>query len=186
VTDPDLHESAWQRAKRDAAGVYTSSSFWVVVTIVGLLATGFSVLATAGESDTTHRVVVPILSGIIALSVVLLLVLAVQFAAASGRQRNELRAAWQAPEIETINVGLTLRNLHRKGTELLHRFADGIGRPGEEEIEQWADGVVAFLSKQVPEQSTQAFLVAGESESSAVPRLRARLQALQEIIDGLG
>jgi hypothetical protein len=85
-----------------------------------------------------------------------------------------------------VNVGLTLRDLHRKGTELLHRFTGiGIGRPEEEELEQWADGTVAFLSKHVPEDSAQTFIAAGASEVGSVRRVNARLEALQQIIDGL-
>ena len=186
MTAPNLNESAWQRAAAAAGRVYPSTEFEVAAALMTIIAGAIAAVTSASENTTT-QIAVPILGGAVALLMTFAVVFGFQLIAAPVRQRNELRTAWEAPETETVNVGLTLGNMHRKGTELVHRFAPiGIGRPEEEEIEQWADEVVAFLAKHAPEASTQTFIAAGESESGPVLRLNARLQALQQIIDSLG
>jgi hypothetical protein len=186
MADPDLTESAWQRAKVDAAGVYRTTTFQLGGALLAAIFSALALIAQEGQATTTQGAVL-VLAAAVAILLSVVVVLVCQLAAAPVRQRNALRAAWETPEIETVNVGLSLRNLHRKGTELVHRYSGlGTGKPEEEEIEQWADGVVAFLAKQIPDDSTKAFLAAGESEPGAVRRLSARLQALQQIIDGQG
>jgi hypothetical protein len=186
MADPDLTESAWQKAKNDAWGAIKTPTFGIGAAIVGLLFAAAALIASEGQPASTQAGAT-VLCGAASIGITLVFILLFQLVAAPVRQRDALRAAWETPEIETVNVGLSLRNLHRKGTELVHRYSGlGTGKPEEEEIEQWADGVVAFLAKQIPDDSTKAFLAAGESEPGAVRRLSARLQALQQIIDGLG
>lgn len=153
---------------------------------MGLLFAAGALIASEGQPIMT-QVGASVFFGVLSIGVTLSFIFLAQLVSAPVRQRNALRLAWQAPEIETVNVGLTLRDLLRKGNELVHRPGGlGIGRSEEEEIGQWTDSVAAFLAKQVPDQSTQAFLAAGESEPRAVRRLSARLQALQQIVEGLG
>jgi regulator of RNase E activity RraB len=187
VTDPNLSESTWQRAKRDAEGVYKSPSFWVVVTIVGLLAVGFSVLATAGESDTTNHVVVPILSGVIALAIVFLIVLMAQVAAAPVRQRNDLRRNWSHSEpVQQINVGLTLSDFRRRGDDLLKSFRHGFDSEDEEAMEQWTADAIQFLSLHCDTALARKFIDASQAETKFLDKLEARLTALGTIIDAAG
>ena len=151
----------------------------------------FSALALIAQEGqpTTTQVAVPILAAAVAILLSVVVVFACQLAAAPVRQRNELRATWEQPEIKTVNVGLSLQDLHRKGTELLHRFSVmqyGIGRPELEETAEWADSVVAFLSEHAPEELTKRFIAAGQDVSAPLTRLEIRLGALQGILDELG
>jgi hypothetical protein len=185
MSDPNLTESAWQRAKVDAAGVYRTTTFQLGGALLTAICSSLALIAQEGQPTTTQAAVA-VLAAAVAILLSVVVVLVCQLAAAPVRQRNELRAAWEIPEIETVNIGLTLRDFHRKGTELRHRFSQMIGRRGEQEVEQWADGAVRFLSKHAPEDDVQAFLSAGESERGAIRRLDIRLRTLQTIIDGLG
>lgn len=187
MADPDLNESAWQRAKHDAERIYKTTTFGVALAIMELLAIPAAVLATVGQGDTATQVTVPILSGALALALAFIFVLVVQLAAAPVRQRDELRRAWKTPEIETVNVDLTLRNTHRRGNELAQHLEarDGVARGHREEIDAWVEEVVALLAAHLPDNAGQQFIAAGQDQKGPVRRLRLRVNALQQIIDGL-
>src|SRR2546430_12649543 len=90
--EPDLHESAWTRAKTDAALIYRSATFWVGATIVQLVAISLSILLADEKSPTKDRIAVPILVGALMLAITFLSVLVVRLALAPVAQRNEVRA----------------------------------------------------------------------------------------------
>jgi hypothetical protein len=183
MADPDLIESAWQRAKVDAAGVYRTTTFQLGGALLTAIFSALALIAQEGQPTTT-QVAVPILGAAVAILLSVVIVFACQLAAAPIRQRNELREAWETPEVKTVNVGLTLRNLHRKGGELTHRGTSmGISRRDGMLMEEWADGVVDFLVAHVPEDLARPFIAAGASEAGSGRRLQARLTALQQIID---
>jgi hypothetical protein len=188
MADPNLTEGAWQRAARTSAHLYKTTAFGVAATLMTIIFGSVAAVASAGH-DTTTQIAAPILGGALALALTFAVLFVVQLGAAPVRQRNELRAAWDSPPIKTVKVGLTLRDFHRKGTELLHRFGSmqyGIGRPELEETVEWADGVVAFLSEHAPEESTKAFIAAGQGAPQPLTQLEIRLGVLQGIIDEVG
>lgn len=148
-----------------------------------------SIAAVASASgDTTTQIAVPILGGAVALLMTFTVVLVFELVAAPIRQRNELRRAWEpSPAIETVNVGLTLRNLHRKGNELAQflEARQGVARGHRDEIDAWVEEVVVLLAAHLPEEAGQQFIAAGQNEAGPVRRLRFRVRALQQIIDDL-
>jgi hypothetical protein len=152
-----------------------------------IIAGTIAAVASAGE-DTTMQVAVPILGGAVALLMTFAVVLAFELVAAPVRQRNELRRAWTVPEIKTVNVGLTLRNAHRRGNELaqLLEARQGIGGGHREEIDAWVEEVVALLAAHLPDEAGQQFIAAGQNEAGPVRRLRVRVSVLQQIINELG
>jgi hypothetical protein len=185
VADPNLNESAWQRAKVEAAGVYRTTTFQLGGTLLAAIFSALALIAQEGQPITTQGAIL-VLAAAVAIILSVVIVFACQLAAAPVRQRTELRQAWHAPEVKTVNVRLTLRNLHRKGGELTRRGTSmGISRRDEMKMEEWADGVVDFLVAHIPEDLAQTFIVAGVSEAGAGRRLQAQLKALQQIIDKL-
>jgi len=179
----DLSESAWKRASAESARIYPTIGFGVAASLATIIFGAVAAVAAAGE-DTTTQVAYPIIGGALALALTFGVLFAIQLAVAPVRQRNELRAAWKAPpEVQTVNVPLSLRDLRRKGIELLHRYKGmGIGRAEELEFEEWADGVVAFAAQNLSESEAKDFIQAGETEASALMRLNSRIEALQSLI----
>lgn len=187
MADPNLTESAWQRAKVDAAGVYRTTTFQLGGALLTAIFSALALIAQEGQPTTT-QVAVPILAAAVAILLSVVVVLACQLAAAPVRQRNELREAWQAPAIETMNMDLSLRNAHRKGMDLAAHLQSGRGYTSNDtkRVERWTEDVVQLLADGVPSEDARAFLAAGGPGPSLINRLRARLTALQSIIDGLG
>lgn len=187
MAEPNLSESAWQRAKVDAAGVYRTTTFQLGGALLTAIFSALALIAQEGQPTTT-QVAVPILAAAVAILLSVVIVFACQLAAAPVRQRNELRQAWTMPEIETVNVGLTLRNAHRRGNELaqLLEARQGVARGHREEIDAWVEEVVAILAAHLPDEAGQQFIAAGQNEAGPVRRLRLRVKALGQIIDGLG
>jgi hypothetical protein len=188
MADPNLTESAWQRALSAARRVYPSTEFEVAAALMTIIAGAIAAVASA-DKDTTIHIAIPILGGAVALLMTFAVVLAFQLVAAPIRQRNELRAAWTVPEIETVNVDLTLRNAHRRGNELaqLLEAREGIARGHREEIDAWTEEVVALLAAHLPNSAGQQFIAAGQNQNGPVRRLRLRVNALQQIVnDNLG
>lgn len=182
VADPNLTESAWQRAKVDAAGVYRTTTFQLGGALMTAIFSALALIAQEGQPTTT-QIAVPILAAAVAILLSVVIVFACQLAAAPVRQRNELRGAWESPAIETVNVEISLRNAHRKGDELLTQFGAGRGYTTSQrkEAEAWADGAISLMASRVPEEMSRRFLAAGEGQG--VPqRLRARVESLQAII----
>jgi hypothetical protein len=187
MADPNLTESAWQRAKVDAAGVYRTTTFQLGGALLTAIFSSLALIAQEGQPTTT-QVAVPVLAAAVAILLSVIVVLVCQLAAAPVRQRNELRAAWETPVIETVNVDLTLRDAYRKGNDLA-KFLEqrqGYSRGHREEAQNWADNVVALLAGNVPDEAARDFLATGGGESSFVRQLRQQVTALQTIINGLG
>ncbi len=186
MANPNLTESAWTRAVAESARIYPTIGYGVAATLTTIIFGSVAAVAAAGE-DTTNQIAYPIVGGALALAMTFVALFAIQLGAAPVRQRNDLREAWKAPEkVQSVNVPLTLRNHHRKGVELRHRFSGAmIGRAAQQELEQWADGVVDFMGPKLPESEVEDFLKAGEAEGSPLKRHIERLDTLQTIINGL-
>ena len=189
MANPNLSESAWQRAKLDAEGIYKTTTFGVALAIMELLAVPAAVLATAGHNDTATQVAVPIISGALAVALAFIVVLVVQLAAAPVRQRNELRQGWDQPEPEpaqTVNVELTLRDFRRKGSDLLKSFSGGYATEDEEAAERWTAETIEFLSQNCETDLASRFIDASQNHTEFIRSLEARLSALRGIINSLG
>ena len=188
MADPNLTESAWQRAKVDAAGVYQSTTFQLGGALLTAIFSALALIAQEGQPTTT-QVAVPILAAAVAILLSVVIVFACQLAAAPVRQRNALREAWETPEIETVNVDLSLRNAHRKGDDLANQLESqrGLYSGDPRRVEDWTEEVAHLLAGNVPDEEARKFLEAATTKQGAglVPRLRARLKALQQIIDKL-
>lgn len=189
MADPDLNESAWQRAIAAARRVYPSTEFEVAAALMTIIAGSIAAVVSA-SGDATVRIAVPILGGAVALLMTFAVVLVFELVAAPIRQRNELREAWEpSPAIETVNVDLTLRNGHRRGNELAQRLEQrlaikrGIGADERQEAEAWTEEIVALLAAHAPESMGQRFIAAGSDEPKLVARLRRRVDTLQGLIN---
>ncbi|MBK5220953.1 MAG: hypothetical protein JJE35_14415 [Thermoleophilia bacterium] len=186
MADPNLTESAWQRAKVDAAGVYRTTTFQLGGALLTAIFSALALIAQEGQPTTT-QVAVTILAAAVASLLSVVVVFACQLAAAPVRQRNELRNSWPEP-IKTVNVDLTLRDAYRKGNDLAKELEgkQGYSRHDRELAKDWADGAVPLLAGNVPDQATREFMAAGGGESSFVRQLRQQVTALQKIINDLG
>ena len=183
MADPNLTESAWRRAKEDAAGVYPTTAFQIGGALVTLIAGAIAAVVSANES-TSIQIAVPVLGGAVALGMTFLAVLIFQLAAAPVRQRNALRANWptSAPR-KSLNVEIALRNLHRKGDDLATRLEkEGYAEEDREKVDAWAEEVVALMTDNVPDDATRKFLEAGDEESGFISRLRVRVATLWVVI----
>lgn len=189
VVQPNLHESAWDRAKQAAGRTYRTTEFGVVTTVVSLVFVSGAVLFTSADAPTKTQVAVPILAGLLALALCFGVVLAVQVSAAPIRQRDELRQAWKPAPVQTMDVPLTLRNAHRKGSEILidlkPRVRSGFHQEDRDRPNEWADGVVELMAGNVPDDVTRRFIEAGRDESNFLTRLQIRLDELDAIIGSL-
>lgn len=191
MTDPNLNESAWRRAIADAARTYPTTAFEVAATLMTIIFGAVAAVVSAGE-NTTAQIAVPILGGAVALLMTFAVVFGFQLIAAPIRQRDELRRAWKIPEIETVNVDLTLRNAHRRGNELAQLLEQRLaGRQGivaqhRQEAEAWTEEVVSLLAAHCPEPVGQQFIAAGSNEPKIAARLRLRVNTLDRLIGELG
>lgn len=183
MADPNLSESAWKRAVAESARIYPTIGFGVAASLSTIIFGAVAAVAAAGENTTT-QIAYPIIGGALALALTFVVLFAVQLAAAPVRQRNELRAAWRAPEIETVNVDLTLRNAHRRGNELAQRLEarQGITAGHRAEIDQWVEDVVGLLAAHRPDIEGQQFIAEGSNERGPVRRLRMRVELLGSLI----
>jgi hypothetical protein len=189
MSEPNLNESAWQRATADAGRIYPTTAFEVAATLMTIIFGAIAAVVSAGESTTT-QIAIPILGGAVALLVTFAVVFGFQLIAAPIRQRNELRGAWEAPAIETVNVDISLRNAQRKGDDIAKRLERKASYRRDEraEAEAWADSVVQLLTGNVPDEATRRFLAVGGTDSTGgvITTLRARVNALQGIVNELG
>lgn len=180
MAHPDLHESAWHRAKRDAASVYRSAPFALGLALLGLLAAAVAGLENPASSDAETRVLLPLGFGVGALTVGSVAVLVFEVAAAPLRQRDELRRAWVSPD--PIDPELAARNLRRRGRDLLA----GLGTPGftldGDAVETWTAEVVELLGAHGDREQAEHFLDASAGERGLVSALESRLAALDEIV----
>lgn len=186
MADPNLTESAWKRAKVDAAGIYNTTTFQLGGALLTAIFSALALIAQEGQPATT-QIAVPILAAAVAILLSVVVVFAFQLAAAPIRQRNELRDSWSEPT-RPVNVELTLRDAYRKGNDLAKELEarEGHTRRDKELSKNWADAVVPLLAGNVPDQGTRDFLAAGGAESSFVRQLRQQVTALEKIIDEMG
>jgi hypothetical protein len=188
VTDPDLNESAWQRAIASARRVYPSTEFEVAAALMTIIAGSIAAVASAG-ADTTIQIAIPILGGAVALLMTFAVVLAFQLVAAPIRQRNELRRAWGPAEpVKPINIELTLRNERRKASGFYRVNRRGtVVRTKEDEqgAEEWTNRVVGLLSEHVDADAAREFIEAPKDADGFKARLDAQAAALDHIIEGL-
>jgi len=190
MADPDLTESAWQRALSAARRVYPSTEFEVAAALMTIIAGAIAAVASA-DKGTTIQIAIPVLGGAVALLMTFAVVLAFQLVAAPIRQRNELRAAWSRPEPEPaqpVNVGVALSDLRRRGKDLINGFSfrGGYNAEDEEAVESWTRETVQFLSERCDPASAKQFIDASRGEEHFVPSVEARVRALDLIIVGLG
>lgn len=186
MVDPNLNESAWQRAMQDAERIYKTTTFGVALAIMELLAIPAAVLATVGQEETATQIAVPVLSGALALALAFITVLVVQLAAAPVRQRDELRAAWGEP-VKTVNVETTLRNERRKAAGFVTNGHRGPTHTREDKrrAEAWTNSLVNFLSEYVDADAAREFIDAASDTHGFSAQLDAQTAALDRIIDRL-
>lgn len=189
MSDPNLTESAWRRARSESVRIYPSTEFEVAAALMTIIAGAVAAVASAGETITA-QIAVPIVGGAVALLFAFGVVFAVQLVAAPIRQRDELRRAWSRPEpqpVQPVNVELTLRNERRKGGDLLNSFVGALGHTTADElaVEEWTEGLVDLLSEHLDADAAKRFIEATKHVSRFSDQLDARLRALDEIIRGL-
>jgi hypothetical protein len=189
MADPNLTESAWQRAKVDAAGVYRTTTFQLGGALLTAIFSALALIAQEGQPTTT-QVAVPILAAAVAILLSVVVVLACQLAAAPIRQRNELRQAWDRPtEVRPVNIELTLRNERRKASGFYRVRGDGMitrTKEDEEGAEEWTNRIVDLLTEHVGPDAAREFIEAPGKADQFKARLDAQTRALDQIIDRLG
>lgn len=188
MAEPDLHESAWDRAKAAAGEAYRSTAFQVSLALSGLICVSGAVIFTADSSTPVQtQIAVPILAGVIGLLIPFLAVLALQAAKAPLAQRNELRRAWDSePLREPVNVELTLLNYARTAEDNADSMAalGNYTKTEEEALEEWTDDVARFLSAHAPDHGRE-FIEAGRGVVGVPQKSRLRAQKLRDIADKL-
>jgi hypothetical protein len=181
MAGPDLSESAWGRAKRDATGVYRSATFALSMTVLGLLAAAAAGLETPDHADTKTELLIPLAFGLGTVVLSCLAVSIFELGAAPLRQRDELRRAWGSPD--PVAPGLALRDLRRRGRDLLAELGSPSFSLDGEAVENWTLEVVEFLSVHGEREQAERFLDASDGQRGAVPALESRLIALDEIVE---
>jgi hypothetical protein len=150
VDQPNLNESAWGRAVTATARVYRTSTFWVGVAIVGVIAAGVAVIVTDDPHTATQtKVAVPIVIGVAALGAVLVGAFLVQLALAPVQQRNELRRDWPTEPLHgPVNVETSLRNYSRQMLDMANgTWYDDF----QQDSESLHNKATAFLSEHAPD-----------------------------------
>jgi len=184
---PSLDESAWKRAKDDAAGVYRSAAFSIstagVSVLGGAVAAWLSFDQRAGEVA-----VISVVVGLTCIFCCLSAVLVFEAAATPLRQRNELRQAWSsASTLADGQVMVRLADFAREGDDLLCNCkAGGYTFQDESAVDSWTKEVVTFLAEQCDADLGKKFTLASRGTGPLVGRLEKRIDALDEIIGSLG
>jgi hypothetical protein len=98
----DLDQTAWGRAKQDAAAAYRSTEFRVGATLVTVAASAVVAAFFLADPDTStwERIWFPILAAVLALIFCYGLVLVAQSIAAPYRQRSEAREVARSLELQ--------------------------------------------------------------------------------------
>lgn len=188
MANPDLNESAWQRAIASARRVYPSTEFEVAAALMTIIAGAIAAVAAANGS-TMAQVAIPILGGAVALLMTFVVVLVFELVAAPIRQRNELRRSWNGAEpVQPINIELTLRNERRKASGFYRvRQGGGIIRSSADEqgAEEWTNRVVGLLTEHVNADAAREFIEAPRGIDGFKGRLDAQAAALDHIVERL-
>jgi len=187
MPEPNLTESAWQRAKVDAGGVYRTTTFQLGGALVAAIFSALALIAQKGQPTST-QVAVLVLAAAVAILLSVIVVLVCQFAAAPVRQRNELREAWTSPsENQPTDIAVRLWNAYRKGCDLSARMEGQLAHERDwHAVEKWAEETANLLAGNVPEELAREFFSAGSYETDLVRQLDDRTGELQKIIKGLG
>jgi hypothetical protein len=187
VAEPNLSESAWRRAKSDAAGVYSSIAFQTGGTLVTLIVGAVAAAISADESSTA-QIAIPVLGGAVAIGMSFLAVLMFQVAAAPIRQRDALREAWpSAGNQSSGDTTVKLWNAYRQGRDLALRLDAQVAAERDwTAAERWANEVGALLAGAAPEATARAFFIAGENQDDLAWQVDSRASELKKIIEGLG
>lgn len=189
MADPNLTESAWQRAKEDAAGVYPTTAFQMGGALVTLIFGAVAAVASA-HGSTSIQIAIPILGGAVALGMTFLAVIAFQLVAAPIRQRNALREAWPSSLNQSSDgIVVKLWNAYRKGIDLEQRLDDEPARASfdRKQVETWSEETAALLADAaVPAEASQKFFAAGQFAGSHSSRVADQTEALKKIIEDLG
>ncbi len=186
MAEPNLTESAWQKAKDDAWGVIKTPLFEIGGTMVGLVFGAAALIASEGQPGTTQAGA-SIFFGVLSVAVTLVFIFLVQLVAAPVRQRDELRGAWAAPAAQPKEIAVRLWNAYRKGCDLSTRMASRL--PAEQDWqagEAWAEETANLLAGNVPQETAREFFSAGSYESDLERQLDDRTEELKKIIEGLG
>ena len=196
MPQPDLTESAWNRATAGAAHVYKSVAFQVATALLTILAGAIAAVAAADE-NTTRQIAVPVVCGVAALLIAFLAVFFVQLLTAPLQQRNELRAAWTVPvageQPRPFSLELELRQFYRRGDDLAMRLEQrgNSTRADRDAATAWADEVGEVLAEHAPEELARIFMEAGTgaklggAAAGPITRLRARVDALHTVLGQL-
>ena len=138
--------------------MYRSFEFSIAMTLLGLIAAGVAVPFTDGPNvGLVTRIDVPVLAGATSVAIALLAVLVMHSVAAPLRQRNELRQGWPVGPIEQpVNLGLALREYHRRGAVLVAAGQDIYTRKEEAKMDAWIEKVSTFRPPTHPRTSPVA------------------------------
>jgi hypothetical protein len=133
-------ETAWERAKRDAGGVFHSAQFALGTLLLDAIAAAIAVVVSSGSDTPAGRLIgVAVLAIVGGTAVAFLCVLVVQFASAPIKQRNELRHAHRVLLInqERVDPAIAEREERKRTQERVDR-SQLLGAVGNivEELEQ--------------------------------------------------
>ncbi|MGC1853394.1 MAG: hypothetical protein WA687_13240 [Solirubrobacterales bacterium] len=181
MAKPDLSESAWWRAKREAIRAYRSATFALSMTVLSLLTAALAGLNTPDNADTRTELLMPLAFGLAALVVGCLLVLAFEVAAAPLRQRNELRRTWVS--LDPLDPDLELKDLRRRGRDMLAELGTPNFSLDGDAAETWTLEVVEFLGTHGDREQAELFLDVSDGKRGPVPALESRLAALDGIVE---
>ena len=189
MAHPDLTESAWHRARENAARIYPSTEFEVAASLITIVVGAVAAVVSAGSNATT-QIAVPVIGGALALAVSFTAVFLAQLIAAPKRQRDELRAAWNPGEpIKPIDIGLVLRNERRKAAGF-YRVQNGAMVTTKEDqrgAEEWTNRIVDLLSEHVDADAAREFIEAPRGVQGGLGhQLQAHVGALDRIIARIG
>lgn len=188
MSAPLLTESAWLRAKSNAAGVYGSAAFSIALGLGALLAIPPAVLLADDGASTAVKVGVPVLTGAAVILIMLVAVLVFQVLVAPIRQRNELRLVLaEASPPKPPHVPLKLRNFRRRGQDLLRRLGpEGYTAGDQQAIERWTEETVDFLSEHGDAELATSFIEASGPQMHLIPSLEKRVAALDAMLAEMG
>lgn len=179
MDQPDLHQSSVARALSDTARITRSPVYGFAVGSMTVLSGLTAFLTTS--SSTEANIIVPIIAGIATVLVALLGTFIVRWIAAPYVQRNDLRRSWPIePVRRPVDVGLTMKTHARQGLDIAKRFSSHSYRTSDiDQINEWTDGVVAFLTEYAPD-SARKFMDCAATEVSPIKTLTYRASLLDQ------
>jgi hypothetical protein len=182
-TRPDLHETAWARAKADAGRVYRSGLFQLGAALVQAVVLPLAILLADDGASTEDKIAATVLFGAVALTLTVLIVLITKVVTAPATQRNELRRAWPSGPIEKpVDVRLSLLNYARQIQDLTDTMREyGFRRADEDRLDALTQEVTDFMASRATSDQTARFIAVNEQVDGRYPRAVARIELLREI-----